>query len=362
MKNYFDTLKSFSNLGNLTFPHGSFKNTVSNALYGLNTLSTERIYSANRDKMGFVFFTRPQLNLTDININYISQLYNLKTTSPDAIQTFVRCTLDPRLMLSNGNYGKPIKSNLVNNQLCFIPILTNSCMSLSGWPDKVLPTFETSEGARGEVYSMADGSRDMFGVFDLDATFQNIQDSPVHMMFDAWTEYISEVFEGIIDPYIDYLVHREIDYNTRIYRIITDDTDRFVKQIYACGAAYPLQTSDSKFADYNTSSAYNMNNKEINIRFRCMGALYNDPKLLLEFNLAVAQFNPAVRNCILTGQEPYGINNQGLIKIPSYMKTLFNYHAIPFINLHIGELCWLVNVNDKVTANLIKDLEINFQE
>lgn len=358
MSTLYKQFKNFDELTNATFPQGSFRNSVSNALYGINSLSADRIMSSNKDRMGYVFFTRPQLNLSDSNIHATSALYNLRTKSPDALHTYIRCSLDPRLSIVGGNYGKPIVSNLLNNKLCFFPLLTNTCLSLSGWPDKVLPTFESAEGARGEVYSMADGSRDMYGVFDLDASFQNIQDSPVHILFDSWTEYISEVFEGIIDPYLDMLVFREIDYNTRIYRIITDDTDRFVKQIFACGAAYPLQTSDSKFADYNTSSRYNLNSKEINIRFRCMGALYNDPRLLLEFNMAVAQFHSGIYNCIVRREEPYGVNTYGLTKIGPEYRAIFNFHAIPYINLHTYELCWIVDKNDKNVIKIAQELEI----
>lgn len=358
MDNIFTKYENFLNLINSHSGSGSPRVAGYNAMYGLNNLSSaDRIQGLNKDKMGYVFFTRPQLNLSDSNIlmDVSGIIRNIKVTHENSnlIQNAVRCYLDPRLMVPNGNDNRRLHCDLINNENPFISILSNSCLSLSGWPDKVTPTFESAEGARGEVHSMIDGSRDYLQSFDLDATFMNFEDSCVHMLFNVWGEYGSQVFEGTMYPYIDFLVNNEIDYNTRIYRFVMDHTDTYIKQFFACGAAYPITTSESKFADYDSTKFYNIN-KDINVRFRCLGAEYNRPITLLEFNMTVAAFNSSIMRCIRAGQKPYENNSYGLIKVTNEYRKIFNYKAIPYINLETNELCWIIDQNDPTVRELMK--------
>lgn len=339
--------KNLTELKDVEFGIGALETQNFHALNGINNIGGDRVQSANKDKMGYIFFTRPQLNLSPHNMTLNSPLRYLVHKDPNSIHNYIRCTLDPRLMINKEGY-----SSIVNNNLAFIPLLTNTCISCSGWPDKVIPTFESAEGARGEQHSMADGVKDYLSTFDLDCSFFNIQESPAHMLFTAWTDYISAVFDDRMRAYPDFIVEREIDYNTRVYRFIMDEHDKYIKQSFACGAAYPLQTSDSKFADYDISKVYNLNNKEINIRLRCMGAEYNDPRILYEFNLSIIQFNIIFRDCIKAGQKPYYNNSYGLYKVPHELREHYNNYAIPYINLDEMELCWIADLNDPRVAEI----------
>lgn len=361
MEDIFTKYENFTNLVNSNASGGSPKVSGYNAMYGLNNLSAgDRIQGFNKDKMGYVFFTRPQLNLSDNNILYDQTgiIRNLKVSENnyDTIQNAVRCYLDPRLMTSMGNGGYRLQCNLINNENAFLSVLSNSCISLSGWPDKVTPTFESTEGARGEVHSMIDGVRDYYQSFDLDATFMNYEDSCIHMLFNVWEEYGCQVFEGTMYPYIDYLVNHEIDYNTRIYRFVMDNTDTYIKQFFTCGAAYPITTSESRFADYDSTKHFNTI-KDINVRFRCVGAEYNRPVSLLEFNMTVAAFNPSIMECIKSKQKPYEKNNFGLIKVTNEYRKIFNYKAIPYINLDTNELCWIIDQSDPTVKEILKQLD-----
>ena len=54
---------------------------------------------------------------------------------------------------------------------------------------------------------------------------------------------MSLVFEGKLVPYFDYMAENTIDYNTRIYRLVTDSTHMYVTKIAATGYAFPISVS-----------------------------------------------------------------------------------------------------------------------
>ena len=121
-----------------TQPFGSIEKAIGNTLYGLNHRKVKNITPKNRDMYGYVFFTRPQLKLTDENIKNYRPFYNLLTNKKSSIQNYIRNILDPRLK----------DCPIVDEKLAFIPILTNTVKTVSGWPDKVSPTFTSKEGVR----------------------------------------------------------------------------------------------------------------------------------------------------------------------------------------------------------------------
>jgi len=334
----------------LTQPINSIQKANSNLLYGLNNSTSKPVVNENRDKPGYVFFTRPQLNMTAVNLRNVSQMYNLLTKDPYTVQRYVRCTLDPRQATLNG-----IRSPLVDTNMPFIPVLTNTIKSLSGWPDITMPTFTSKEGVRKEQYTQADGSTDIFEAYDLDATFRNTRDEPLLMLFQHWLVYTGLVFEGVLMPYMDMIVENEIDYNTRIYRLVMDETNTYVKKISCTGAAFPVNVPTGKVFDFNDSSVYDLDNKDINIRFRCVGALYNDALIVNDFNKVNVIFNPEVDLLIKNNFREGKMHN--LIKIPHSLLSVLNYRGYPIINTNTFELEWWINKNSPDAIRLFKLLK-----
>jgi len=82
----------------LTQPVSSIEQAGANAMYGLNHAKIDNIIPENRDNEGYVFFTRPQLNLTYGNISNMRKFMSLLSTQPNSIQRYVRVMLDPRLL------------------------------------------------------------------------------------------------------------------------------------------------------------------------------------------------------------------------------------------------------------------------
>lgn len=348
----------------VTQPVNSLYKSLSNNLYGISNNNNSTSYTPySVENYGMAFFTRPQLNLSKYNLRNERKLYNFLTTNGKSVHTYVRNLLDPRLQHSPTGVYCP----LLDNKNAFIPVLTNNLVSMSGWPDIVLPTYTTDEGIRREQWAIGDGFIDIYNSFDLDCSFRNVQDEPILLLTKLWTTYISKVFEGVLSPYADFVINNEIDYNTRIYRLVLDQNKRYVKKIASTGASFPVNVPSGKFFDYNKSDTYNTDNKEVNIRFLCLGADYIDDILVKEFNETSGIFNKEMRNLLRETECKEGIRpgedirqyEHKMVKVPFELLNVFNYRSYPFINPITLELEWYVDKTTKYYQFILEKLKGN---
>lgn len=345
-----------------TQPISSMNAALSNNLFGINSLNTKPILPLNRDHQGFTFFTRPQLCLSVPNLRNDRTFVSMLTSDTRNIHHYLRVMLDPRIAKNPTQlkYSVPWKdedeeegelqeSPLVDISQAFLPPLTNNIISCTGWPDPVLPSYTSKANNRGGQWAIGDGITKIYNTFDLNCTFKNVKENPILLMMLYWTNYIANVVDGIFLPYPDYLASNVIDYNTRIYRIITDESKKYVKMIAACGAAYPNSPDLGKYFNFNDGNPYSDQTSEISVNFKCMGAMYNDPILIDEFNKTVCIFESKmslIRNFKM-GQGGSNFDNVldqiGMFKIPQSMMGFFNYRSIPFIDYATLELEWYVD-------------------
>lgn len=323
---------------------GSVDRAVSNNMYGLDHEGVKGLVPENRDNYGMVFFTRPQLNLTEVNIANIPDLYSYLNEDKASVHMYVRNMLDPRLHLSSKG---GISSSLVDHQMAFIPVMTNNIKSLSGWPDTVAGTYTSSPGVRKQEWTIIDSNVDIGQTFDLDATFRNTMNEPIVNIMRLWVKVASGTYENMMSKYFDYILANRIDYNTRIYRLVLDSTKRYVQKIAATGVAFPVNIPDGRMFDFTDSGVYNDQNKDLNFRFKCTVAEYNKDITMHEFNLASSIFNPDLRK--LTNGEGSG----SLVKIPHELLGNLNYRGYPFINPDTSELEWYISKNSASYKSLV---------
>lgn len=351
-------------------PIGSVQRAIGNNLYGINFRQTGAAIPRSKDQYGYTFFTRPQLNLSTLNISNYRGFYSLLTQNKTSYQRFTRAILDPRLGGSgSGETSSGIVCPFVDRSNPFISVLTNNLVSLSGWPDLTVPIHTSETGLYGQEHSMVDGVTNHFEAFDMDVTFRNTRGNPLIYLFYIWIKYETLVFEGIINPYLDMITENEIDYNTRIYRLVMDSQKRYVTQIACTGASFPTNVPTGNLFDYNSDTPYNTKNSEINIRFRCMGFMAFEDIIKMYFNQTVAIFNVDMRSLLqhdvaassssdaVTRNDSsriYSVPGCGYVKIPYLLSTVadtagvengalsVNHKAIPYINLYTNELEWWV--------------------
>ncbi len=341
---------------------------------GLDIIGTGQTVIQNRINQGMVFFTRPLLNLTYGNLTRSRDLLVWRDSPEYSIARMTRAYLDPLnnrekpVVDGEGIYRDPdIFSSgcpLVDPKTPFINILSNNLLSMGGWQDIRMDTYQSDKGIRNEQWIMADGVTEIYSPFTLDCTFRNPEGDPITMLFYLWLKYISCVRSGILYPYPIMIGTRQIDYMTRIYNFCLDANKKYITHWAACGAGFPTNLSMKVF-DYDYDKFSKENVDQTAISFQCVGINYDDPIVLFEFNKLVAMFEPELRTFIKTG--PNGENlgelhqfvtkdfmdniplgnhgnndspNASWIKLRDNEKTSANYHVYPLINTYTKELEW----------------------
>lgn len=307
---------------------GSLSRALTDTLYGINHRRVSNPVPINTDNHGLTFFTRPMLNLSYDNIAASRLLHPLLTDDQYTLARYVRATLDFQGQLEG------VTTPLVDPKMAFIPLLTNSLISISGWPDMVVDTFTSQEGIYKEAYSQVDGVSRIFTTYDLTANFRNLAGDPITFLFMVWIHYASQVYEGRMMPRREMIVQNRIDYNTRIYRLVLDQTQTYVQKIAACGAAFPMATPLGGAFNYSSDEPFNHDNDQISVPFRCMGADYQDPVLVHEFNAVVAMFNKSMATV--------GQKGNNYHKLTPAERNYFKNTGYPRINPETYELEWWV--------------------
>lgn len=326
---------------------GSIDTSITSSFYGINHRQTPGAIQINKDYFGLTFFTRPKLNLSGINLRSDRLMAPLLTQEENSLQRAIRCTLDPRL---DTGEASGIPCGLIDPKQAFIPLLTNHLMASNGWPDLLAPTATSHEGMYKEAFSFVDGLTKNHSTYDISAQFRNIPGDPITALFFTWLHYMSLVYEGVMVPYLQAIVERETDYHTRIYRLVLDSSKTRVTKIAACGAAFPISCPIGAAFNYEAGKPINSSNDQINVQFRCMGAIYQDDILIYEFNRTVATFNPEMResNFLAPGANNTrgSYTNRTMQQIPIEALTIFNNMGYARINPVNYELEWWVRKSD----------------
>lgn len=327
-------------------------NNTDNA-WGLNHRQVPLALQQTKDNYGLVFVTRPQLNLTDANIRGVRKFSRLLTDNPKSIQRIVRCLLDPRLQYNvgadiEGGGGtddyitqKIITCPLVDHRQVFVPFFTNNIVSMSGFPDLRAPTYSAKEGPYKEAYGFVDGPTDDYSEYDITMSLRNILGDPISALAFFWIHYQSKVHEGIdMRAYGDFVVNREIDYMTRIYRFVLDPSKRFIQRMACTGASYPYALNNGSFYDFDNSKPYNEASQSIQIPFKCYGAIYEDDMIIRSFNDAVSYFHQEMGEGNGLINKP---NARTMVQIPVENLFIFNHRGYPWINPQTYEIEWYVS-------------------
>lgn len=333
---------------------GPLNRAILNNLKGINHRQIPGMLPTNKELPGLTFFTRPQLNMQSDNLRNVRKLSQLLSDNPISIQRYIRAMLDPRLL--NGVHDiAPLRCPIIDNKQAFIPFFTNNYLSQSGWPSISVPSFTSKAGLYNESISMVDGRVLNNETWDLNVNFRNLRGDLVLLTLYVWALYMSYVFEGKLVPYLDFISENEIDYNTRIYRIVLDYRRRTVTKISACHAAYPVGVPIGDAFNDPGNQTYSQANQEISVSFRCMGVDYFDDILVKEFNTTVAIFNPSMEDSVRDSQ---------MMLIPQSIMGMFNHHGYPYINPKTSELEWYISMEDyhNNTKAMLDAIEANDTE
>lgn len=320
---------------------------------GLNVMGGIPALPHNVDNQGMVFFTKPCMNLTYDNVSNIRKLAYLSERLPYGMGNAIRCMFNP-VGSQYGDNGSTGRSKIIDDKCAFLP-LSNLLLNLSAPPDLAADTYVSNEGWAHEQVGWIDGVPGINNSYDLTATFSNLEGDPISNIFSMWIEYGQRVSTGSMLPFPINMVENRIDYQTRIYRITLDRSRKFVQNIYACGAAFPYTAPIGAKHGYAHDQHLNQENNQVQISFKCFGAIYDDPILLHEFNLTVGRFNPNLETDLNSQLvRPNTVKKvDGIIAGNLNMKALMNYQLYPLINIATMELEWYA---DKEKYDMIMGL------
>lgn len=310
-------------------PIGQLSTAMFDTMYGINHRQTPNSVPINKDYYGLTFFTKPNMNMKLDNLRTCRQFIPLLTNEQNSMGRAIRALLDHEA--GTHEHDTP----LVDNFQAFIPILTNQLESISGWPDVQVPYFTTKPGAYGEEVSYVDGDVRVNRAYDIRANFRNINGDPITNLFMYWIWYQSMVFQGVCVPYMKYIIQHTVDYNTRIYRLVLDESRQFVQKIAATGASFPIDTPMGNAFNFDSDGPINRANDKITITFHCNGAMYQDPILIYEFNQTVGGCNSKM---VGTDED----RSRYYQKLKPVEAQIFNHRGYPYINPNTYELQWWV--------------------
>lgn len=319
----------------------SAANTV--VFSGFNHRGNTNPVSANRDQVGIYFITRPWCNLSSENIAMARELAVLETSNKLTIQSYIRAVLDPQ-GVRDRDQGTP----LLPMKTPFIPLLTNTLLSISGWPNPSAGVYETNPGMYGETTGFIDGIADYNGSFSLSLNFANLQGDPVGTLLNTLYKY-SGLLRTKIRPYSSMILQRRQDYSVRVYGFLLDPSRRYVQKMCMSLGGFIESTNIADSFNVVFDERFVTNTEQVNANFKMFGARYNDPIIIEQFNSAVAAMEPELEivsfntegDLRVKGSSGF-IGSNSYIRIPNDELLKLNFEGLPLIHPITQELTWWV--------------------
>jgi hypothetical protein len=335
------TNDQYLDLINKTSARGGLNASTFSILHGLNAVGGLPNLPENTDSKGLILFTKPQCNLSHDNVLPFRKLSYLINTDPYSMGNYIRCALNPKGFDPGGDM---YRSKIIDDKQAFMPMVSNLVLNMSAPKDISVNIYTSPEGRAKEQVSWIDDKPGVYDTYQLTVTFANIDGDPISNLFSTWLEYGQRISEGSMRPFFINIIRNRIDYQTRIYRITLDRSLKYVQDIFATGAAFPTSLPIGGKFGITEGTHFNLEGNQIQINFQCIGAIYNDPLLILLVNKLISKYNPAMGNGFSGMTKINDISSTGLIK-----KHLLNSYLYPWINTETMELEWYAE-NSRIAA------------
>lgn len=344
-----DYLSSQANrvMGTLT-GRGDARYSLANDMMGFNHQRAPLNVPINQEDQGLTFYTRPLLPMTIENVMADNLLMEMAENPYNSSGRAILGMLDYQCPYALGlntdtvqPFGIPFADAVqFDNRQAFIPILTNHTTSLTGFPDSSLDVYVSEPGLARQQWSMVDSNYETNSHRTLSGTYNNTDGDLLTTMFHVWLKMMSGMYLGTFIARGRERVQREINYQTRIYRLILDPTGRYVTKIGAANAAYPVNDSLGAIFNFNREAPRVDGNQEINIQWAVDGFIYLDPMLIYDFNRTVRLFNPDMVE--VPGNVGYFTPRGPMRALHRGELQYFNTEGFPYIDPNTKELFWYV--------------------
>ena len=300
---------------------GGMQRATLETLLGLNSRGYGSIAPMNTDQSGLILFSKPRLNLSYDNLSSDRELTPYLTENLVTYQRMIRDTLDP----IGASKVRPRCSPLVDPNQPFIPLLTNTIQSASGWPDKTAGTYTSDPGLYRQSYAMFDDHFKSYDVWDLSVQARNIKGTPLMGLINLWIKSGTAMYEGTMWPWSDAVAENKIDYVSRCWRLVLSQDLDYVQHI-ASTIVFPYTLPTSSIFNYDQSISKQVDSDMLSFSFKCAGFEFNDPLLIQEFNKQVAMYCAP-----MAGGPKRTPDANFLVKLDKQEKSFYNYYGYPYI-------------------------------
>lgn len=337
---------------------GLVNKSISQTLAGMRTGHRRLLTPSERVNHGYVFMTKPQLNLTSNNISRYRPFIPLLSPDPHSMAAWIRCTLDPRFA-TVGNEGlydhrltlQPsgkVFSSQVDTRSPFINVVTNALTSMSGFPDIEIQSFTSDPNRINASFQMVDGIDNLNMPVDLTLTFKDMIGAPITNLFRTLAIYPTQLYQGVLQRYPDFIAEDCMDYNVRIFKFGISPDGEHIHSIASTYPGFVQGAAVGQNYDYNIDTPYDEDSM-VSFRFTFSGVVYEDPVLLDDFNMIMRYANPNMRE-----------SKPGMVKIPRSELEHFSYEQVyPWVNIDNYKLEWYTST---ATYKRIKDLLTYFDK
>jgi hypothetical protein len=189
--------------------------------------------------IGYVFFTRPDLNIMsqDDNGAYSTSDFADQVLNDSQLSYIVKASPETAKLLTVG----------YSSDHYFNPLLSNTVMSLDV-SDESIDTLETGETFTGFKTQYAKSNIRSMTAGTISLTFPETYNAAITHMHQLWCGYESGVYRGSLKPKDTYIWNKELDYACDIYYFLVDAEDLILRYWCKYTGCFPLNVNKSVFS------------------------------------------------------------------------------------------------------------------
>jgi hypothetical protein len=243
--------------------------TRSDWFYNFNRFRLIHPDSVLGNTKGYIFFTRPDLNLA----------------SPSGITSDIGLLINAMVTQHPGIIAGLQKSPSLNgvsfdNGHKFIPLLCNRCTGID-INDETLETKEIGDTYTGWKLNYGTTTIKSKAANSVTTSFIDDEQLSIYLTFKLWEEYISNVSRGVIAPKNEYVKTTQLDYANSIYYFLTAQDGQSILFWTKFTGCIPTNIPSSNFTD-SIDSPVRM--PKYSITWQYAFKKDYDPYTLAEFN------------------------------------------------------------------------------
>ena len=215
---------------------------------------------------GYVFFTRPDCNvLNKKGTNISDEVKNV----PNFRYAWLH---DPHILKQLS-----LDSNIYGD---FMPYLSNESRSFTLRDEYITyDTYGKSMTGHKIVYGKNNVESKTAGEFSID--FIDSRNVDIYRLHKLWTDYISNVYQGVFTPKMKYIRGRMLDYACSVYFILVAEDGETIIFWSKYTGVFPVNIPSSA---YNWTQGQILTNPSINITYQYSFKEDFNPLSLIEFN------------------------------------------------------------------------------